>query len=133
MKLIRIERILSVCKLPLCSNVDLSGEFLFYAKTNEEISLVCDTDRVPLDCIKADHGWKALRIDGTLDFSLTGVLSSVLAPLAGAQIPIFAVSTFDTDYILVKAEHMEAACAALSACGHEIAPQSTGLDTKERP
>ncbi|MFI3213040.1 MAG: ACT domain-containing protein [Eubacteriales bacterium] len=93
---------LSVCKVIDYSQVDMSTEFCFTGKTDVENSLVCPTDVVPDNTIDRDDGWKAMRIYGTLDFSLIGILSGISTELARHGIGIFAISTFNTDYILVK-------------------------------
>jgi hypothetical protein len=88
-------------------------------RTDEELSLVRAAEAVPSDA-RAERGWRALRIAGTIDFGLTGVLTSVLAPLGDAAISIFAVSTFDTDYILVREHALAAAIDTLRAAGHRV-------------
>ena len=110
----------SVCKLRDLSRLNLSSGFYFLAKTNDELSLVCFTEDVPDNALTADHDWKAFRIEGQLDFSLVGILSRIAAILAVNNISIFAVSTYDTDYILVKSHHVEEAREALGAEGYEI-------------
>ena len=95
------------------------GALWSMTRTDEELSLVRAADAVPSDA-RAERGWRALRIAGTIDFALTGVLSSVLAPLGEAGISIFAVSTFDTDYILVREHALAAAVDVLRAAGHEV-------------
>jgi len=82
--------------------------------TDDEMSVVCPAGDVPAG-VRSVGPWRAFRIEGTIDFALTGVLASVLNPLAAAEIGIFALSTFDTDWILVRAESVDAAAAALSA------------------
>ena len=89
-------------------------------RTAEELSLVAPESTTPAD-VRAERGWRAFQVAGPIDFSQTGVLASVLQPLADARISIFAVSTFDTDYILVRAESLEPAIAALLAAGHRVA------------
>jgi uncharacterized protein len=89
-------------------------------RTADEFSLVCRESEVPVAALKAETGWRALRFQGPFDFVLTGILASVTTPLAQAGIGIFALSTFDTDYVLVKAAQLEAALAALRAAGHQI-------------
>jgi len=74
---------------------------------------------VPAD-VKHDRGWRCLRLSGSLDLDLTGVLASVLQPLAAAQVSIFAIATFDTDYVLVRAAQLEQAVAALRRAGHDV-------------
>ena len=88
-------------------------------RTCDEISIVSAEDRIP-DGVRAERGWLALKLEGPFPFSMTGVLASFLQPLAEARIPIFAISTFDTDYVLTKRESFAAAVAALGAAGHEL-------------
>ena len=120
MEIKRIEAEFSVCKVIDYSEVDLSDEYCFVGKTNEENSLVCLTTSVPKNVIERDDGWKAFRIQGVLDFSLIGILSKISTILAGNRIGIFAVSTFNTDYILVKRENYNNALNALSDAGYDI-------------
>jgi hypothetical protein len=98
--------------------LDDGGEFSSIVRTADELSIVCAEARVP-NGVLAESGWVALKLQGPFPFSVTGVLSSFLQPLAEAQISIFAISTFDTDYVLVKREQLDAAIAALHAVGHE--------------
>lgn len=95
----------SVCKVEDYSKVNLDAEFCFTGKTDEEKSLVCLTKDVPDNTIEREDGWKAFRIEGILDFSLIGILSKISALLAENEIGIFAISTYNTDYILVKEEN----------------------------
>ncbi|MBS6397488.1 MAG: ACT domain-containing protein [Clostridiales bacterium] len=120
MKIERITADLSVCKVENYSKVDLSQEYCFIGKTDEENSLVCLTENVPENATVRDDGWKAFRIQGTLDFSLIGILSKISAVLAGNKIGIFAISTYNTDYILVKAENYNDALSALANAGYHI-------------
>lgn len=92
----------SVCKVKDYSKVNLDAEFCFKGKTDEEKSLVCLTEDGPDNTIEREDGWKAFRIEGILDFSLIGILSQISALLAENEIGIFAISTYNTDYILVK-------------------------------
>lgn len=96
------------------------GDLVAIIRTGEELAIVCDADSMPdgLDC---SRGWRALRVAGTLDLSLSGVLAHILAPLADAEVPIFSVSSFDTDYVLVPASGLEQAREALARVGHSIA------------
>lgn len=87
-------------------------------QTPEEMSIVCGEDLVPAE-VRAEKNWVALRLEGPFPFAMTGVLSSFLQPLAQAGISIFAVSTFDTDYVLVKGEKLNSAIEALDAAGHQ--------------
>lgn len=121
MKLKKINADFSVCKVVDYSLVDLNSDFCFTAKTDDENSLVCQTKNVPKNTTARDDGWKAFRIDeGALDFSLIGILAKISSLLAEAKIGIFAVSTFNTDYVLTKSENFEKALEVLKNAGYEI-------------
>ena len=111
----------TVCKLSKTDNINLSSEFCFFGKTDEEISLVCKTEDTPADTIKRDDGWRGFRIEGVLDFSLIGILSKLSAILAENQIGIFAVWTYNTDYIFVKSENFSRALKVLTDAGYTVA------------
>ena len=81
--------------------------------------MVCPEASVPAD-VRAEDGWRCFRVAGSMDFSVVGVLASLTAPLAGANIGIFALSTFDTAYLLVKAVSLARTIEALVACGHTV-------------
>lgn len=102
------------------SLVDLDAEYCFTGKTDEEKSLVCITDKVPKNVIRRDDGWKAIRIQGVLDFSLIGILAKIAGILAENDISIFAVSTYNTDYILLKEEKYQKALKVLGDSGYKI-------------
>lgn len=114
MKLKKIEKKLSVCKLSDISKVDFLDDYCFLGKTDEEISLVCTTDSVPDNYVACENGWRAFRVEGTLDFSLIGIISKISKILADQQIGIFVVSTYNTDYILVKEDNWDDAVKALT-------------------
>ena len=116
----RLEENLTVCRLKNLWCFQADTPFFFLARTDEEISLVCRTEDVPAETAAREDGWRAFRIQGILDFSLTGILSELSAVLAGRGIGIFAVSTYNTDYILVKAENLDRAMSALAAEGYDI-------------
>ncbi|MCR4674833.1 MAG: ACT domain-containing protein [Lachnospiraceae bacterium] len=120
MVLKRLSYELSVCKLESIKEIDLNHDFFFFSKTDEEISLVCKTEDVPSYTVQRDDGWKGFRIQGILDFSLIGILSKISGILAENKIGIFAVSTFNTDYILVKSENIDRAMDILEKEGYEI-------------
>ena len=109
---------LTVCKVKDISAVDINADFYFIGKTDEELSLVCRTEDTPSLTIERDDGWRGFRIQGILDFSLIGILSKLSGILAEHKIGIFAVSTYNTDYILVKEENFEHALCALNAEGY---------------
>ena len=110
----------SVCRVADYSLVDLTREFVFVGKTDEEASLVCRTKDVPANVTAREDGWKAFRIQGVLDFSLIGILSAISGILAENGIGIFAVSTYNTDYIFTKAESFGRALDALARAGYVI-------------
>lgn len=97
----------------------MRGEFWTVSRTTDELSALCRADLVPGD-VQAQKGWAALKLHGPFEFTLTGVLASVLNPLKDAGIGIFAVSTFDTDYVLVAEEKLEAAVRILGEAGHRV-------------
>ena len=113
---------LAICRLDPAADVPewaMIGEFVSITHTSDELSIVCAEEHVPSD-VKADREWRVLKVEGPLDLALTGVLAALANPLAEAQINIFAVSTFDTDYLLVKGYNLARACEVLRQAGHEI-------------
>lgn len=113
---------LAVCRLapdaPLSAWAAGPG-FVSITRTDEELSIVIRQDRVPGDVV-AVGPWRALKVQGPLDFALTGILAALTAPLAQAGISLFAIATYDTDYVLVRAEVLNAAITALTAAGHRV-------------
>ena len=120
MELERIIHDFSVCKVKDTAQIDLTQEFCFAGKTDEELSLVCPTSCVPTHTTEREDGWRAFRIRGVLDFSLIGILARISDILASNQIGIFVVSTYNTDYVLVKTEQFENALSVLSDAGYGI-------------
>ena len=110
----------SIGKLHDVSQADLQNEFCFFAKTDQENSLVCPTEFMPDDMIEREDGWRAFRIQGILDFSLIGILAEISSMLADHKIGIFVISAYNTDYILTKAENFERAVRVLADHGYEI-------------
>ena len=110
----------SVCKVEDYSLVDLNEELVFTGHTDEELSLVCPTTLVPDNTTERNDGWKAFRIEGALDFSLIGILSRISGVLADNAIGIFAISTFNTDYILTKECDFSKAFKVLEQAGYTI-------------
>ena len=121
MELKKLKHKLTVCKVADITAADLAGDFYFLGKTDEELSLVCRTEDTPKETIARDDGWRGFRIQGVLDFSLIGILSKLSGILAEHKIGIFAVSTYNTDYILVKEENFGRALAVLAAEGYAVA------------
>jgi uncharacterized protein len=100
----------------------LEGEFFTVSRTSEELSIVCLESNVPAKSnMRLERDWACLKLQGPFEFSLTGILLSVLEPLAKVNVGIFAISTFNTDFVLVKSEHLEAAIVALEGAGHSVA------------
>lgn len=110
----------TVCKLNDFAGVDVGAPFTFTAATDGERSLVCPTAQAPQAALAREDGWRAFRVKGSMDFGLVGVLSRITGTLAAANISLFALSTFDTDYVLVKAERLAAALQALAAAGWAV-------------
>lgn len=110
----------TVCKVQSLGREQLELPFCFVGKTDWELSLVCPTENVPNDTVVREDGWRGFRIAGTLEFSLVGILSKLSGILAAEKIGIFAVSTYDTDYILLKCDELPRAVRALEWQGYEI-------------
>ncbi len=113
---------LAVCRLE--SQVELptwclTGTFLSITRTTEELSIVCAEELIPTGMVR-EGGWRALKVEGPLDFSLTGILAGIAQSLAQAEISLFAISTYDTDYILVREKDIQQAVAALITTGYAI-------------
>lgn len=104
MEIKKIDGDFTVCKVVDFSEVNLKAEYCFIGKTDEENSVVCRTEDAPKNTIEREDGWRIFRVEGILDFSLTGILAEISTLLSEEKIPIFAISTFNTDYILVKQE-----------------------------
>ena len=115
-----LDAVFSVCKVPDYSGIDIDQPFVFTGRTDEEKSLVCPVELVPDNATARDDGWRAFRISVQMDFALIGILARISKILADHGIGIFAVSTFDTDYILTKEENFEKALAALAQEGYRI-------------
>ncbi len=117
-----LEDELAVCRLDPDEEIPAwvaGGGLWSVTRTEEELSLICAFEQVP-EGVRHEGPWRAFKVQGPLDFALTGILAALAQPLAEAGIPIFALSTFDTDYLLVKAERLEAAAGALRGAGHRI-------------
>ena len=121
MKLKAFDEKLTICKVACIEGLDLSHKLTFLSVTDEEVSLVCPTAIAPENAVAREDGWRAFRIEGVLDFSLKGILSRISGVLAEAEIGIFVVSTYNTDYVLVKADDLQPALSALAQAGYAIA------------
>ena len=121
MELKKINYNCTVCKVTDVSNIKMDSDFCFIGKTDEELSLICKTEDTPQNTVERDDGWKSFRIQGVLDFSMIGILSKLSNILAEHKIGILAVSTYNTDYILIKEENYERALSVLASEGYTIA------------
>jgi uncharacterized protein len=112
----------AICRLESTASTPswARGDFVSITCTKNELSVVCEQDAVPTD-IRCERDWCVLQVEGPMDLAIVGVLSSLTKPLAEAGINLFAISTFDTDYLLVKAQRLEAAKIALEQAGHKVA------------
>lgn len=112
----------AVCRLGRDAAVPdwMSGAFTSVTRTADELSIVCDDAAVPAD-VQAERGWRALKLEGPIPFEITGVAAALLAPLAEARISIFLISTYDTDYLLLKADGFARAVDVLRGAGYEVA------------
>ena len=110
----------TVCKPLTANDIDMVIPFCFAARTDGELSLVCPTEFVPSQTVAREDGWRAFRVSGSMAFSLVGILARITGTLAQRDIPVFAISTFDTDYVLVKADRFSAAMDALAAAGYDL-------------
>jgi len=118
MKIKTLDVDLTVCKLPSAVGAP-TEKYCFLSVTDDEVSLVCPTELTPERTLARQDGWKAFRVVGQLDFSLVGVLANVSQALAAKGVPLFVVSTYDTDYVLVKSQDLSSAVAALVEKGWE--------------
>ena len=113
----------AICRLSSDAAIPAwSSDSPFYSitRTPDELSILCQAEFVPVE-VKAERDWRVLQVEGPLDFSLTGVIASLSTPLAKAYISIFVISTYDTDYILVKTENINEAVLVLKAAGYQFA------------
>ena len=112
---------LAVCRLPADAPAPALGAAALWSvtRTADELSIVCPAADAPAGA-EVERGWRALKVAGPLDFALTGILAAIAAPLADAGVSIFAVSTYDTDYVLVREAALPAAAEALRRAGHDV-------------
>ena len=118
----RLPGTLAICRLAAGDPIPAwaRGTFTSITRTADELSIVCEAAAVP-ENVRSDAGWRGLRVSGSIAFETTGVAAALVAPLAAASISVFLVATFDTDYLLLKAERFDTALSILRAAGHEVA------------
>ncbi|HEX3269540.1 MAG TPA: ACT domain-containing protein [Ktedonobacterales bacterium] len=126
MNLVLLPDLFAVCRLDSTAPLPAwaiagTSALISVTRTASELSIVCTQENVPEENVRSERDWRCLMVEGPLDFSLTGVLSALLAPLADAGVSIFALSTFDTDYLLVRAAQLDLAIESLTAAGHLVA------------
>lgn len=113
-----------ICRLPASAAAPAwagVGELTSITRVGPELSVVCAAQEVGLEPgLKQERGWRVLRVNGPLAFDLVGVLASIVTPLARAGLPVFSISTFDTDYLMVRQTDLEPALAALREAGHDV-------------
>jgi hypothetical protein len=126
--LVSLDGLFAICRLaaetplPAWTAGGPAGSFVSITRTAEELSIVCRQELVPED-IRCERGWRVLRVAGTLEFTLVGVLAALLVPLADADVAVFVLSTFDTDYLLVKEDRLDAAVEVLRREDHGVFSQ----------
>ena len=122
MDLIVYEGLFAICRLDPGDDVpswSSGSSFLSVTRSRDELSIVCSQQAIP-QTIRCSRNWRLLRIEGVLDLQLTGVLSSLLSPLAVAGVNVFALSTFDTDYVMLPEQMLDRACKVLKTEGHRL-------------
>ena len=97
----------------------LKASLVSITRTKKELTIVCRQDVIPSQC-QCDLNWRCFKVDGSFDLNQIGVISSISLPLAEAEISIYVISTYDTDYFLVQSEKVEQTVSILSGCGHSI-------------
>ena len=120
MELQRLDGEFTVCQIEQIKQIDFTGEFVFLSKTDDEISLLCKSAHIPLGVTASEANWKGLKICGTLDFGMIGVIANIADILKKANISIFVVSTYNTDYIFVKSHNFDKSIQALTHHGYAI-------------
>jgi hypothetical protein len=122
LKLSLLPETYAICSFPpdfVFPTIDHMSSILSITKTFRETTVVCDENRVPGDCRKSGN-WKCIKVEGSFDLDAIGVIAGISKPLAESQISIYVVSTYDTDYVLIKAKDIDEAVACLSKCGHKF-------------
>lgn len=120
--LLVVQEVFAICRLDKDSLIPdwaLVGDFYSITRTHDELSIVCPQVNVP-EGIACDKGWRCLKVDGSLDFSLTGIIASLATTLTRAGISIFGMSTYDTDYLMIKDKDFERTVLVLSQAGHQV-------------
>ena len=117
-----LREIFSICRLDSTASIPYwvyLSDIYFIGRTPDELSIVCPSKFVP-SSVKASTRWRAIRIQGPMSLEICGVLAAVVSPLKDASIPVFTVSTFDTDYVFVQDNVLRKACGVLKENGHHV-------------
>ena len=120
--LILLDGLYAICRLDPSAGLPVwagAGRFQCSTRTPDELSIVCEASLVPPG-VRHEGGWSLLKVEGSFDFSAVGVVASLAGPLARNGISIFVISTFDTDYLLIKRDRLDASARALAAAGHTV-------------
>ena len=120
MKILLLHDTLSIFQVHSLEDIDLSIKPLHIGVTDDEISVVAPTNTVPSNTINRNDGWKMFKVEGVLDFSMVGIVSSISGVLARANLSIFSISTYNTDFILVRNDRLNEAIKALNTAGLEV-------------
>jgi len=120
MKILLLHDTLSIFQVHSLEDIDLSIKPLHIGVTDDEISVVAPTNTVPSNTINRNDGWKMFKVEGVLDFSMVGIVSSISGVLSRANLSIFSISTYNTDYILVRNDRLNEAIKALNTAGLEV-------------
>lgn len=120
MRILCLKEEFTVCQPVAFTPALLQADCTFFARTRDEISLVCPTAHAPEHTLQREDGFRCFYLDGVLDFSLVGILANIAGLLAEKGISIFAISTYNTDYILVKQSHLVQALQILSQNGYDV-------------
>ena len=120
MKLIALPQLFAICQLKNTNPLNWEDPYIFVAKTEDELSVVCEINSVPQDALQVDLPWRALKIAGTLDFGLIGIIANLSSILAKNGISVFVISTYNTDYLLLKDSAFEQAVRVLRREGHIV-------------
>ena len=135
LSLVTLPKVMAICQLDASARVPgwaCGPDFFSVTRTRDELSIVCPAANVP-EGTRCEKGWRCLKVQGPLDFSLTGILASLAGPLAHAGIAIFVVSTYATDYLLIRERDVELAVQVLAENGHEVECPSYTQPTDGQP
>ncbi|GAC1392522.1 MAG: ACT domain-containing protein [Ktedonobacteraceae bacterium] len=119
-----LPQIYAVCRLDPNGHIPnwalMGDDFISLTRTRTELSVICAQENVPREKTKAERGWRCVKVEGTFDFTLSGIHVSLAIPLAESNISVLAIATYETDHILIKEGELERALQVLARAGHEI-------------